>query len=336
MESIEPKFEKKSSVERIVGGTKEEKEEARKILEQRFEEQELREIKGVELEKTPEEVKIIDLVNEETNNLLAKYNLPEFNIQSKNVHILDKEDFKKTRKDPERVDAYHSPYLQAILMSKSDSKIALARRAYHEFLHFKSYQAFQKIKEGGVFDLYRYGLTMYSRDGKMSYFKNLNEATIEELSKRFYFQRLKDDPFFKKETEELEKIRKNILSRAKTEQERKEAMDIAEVRPLRKGEIKRKSIKEFFSWRNLRVIHGFEYPQQRIILDNLIDKLYQKNQDKFKDREEVFDVFAKSMLSGNLLPVGKLVDRTLGKGVFRKIGELDKDIEKQKEFVEKL
>jgi len=72
------------------------------------------------------------------------------------------------------------------------------------------------------------------------------------------------------------------------------------------------------------------------MLNDLLDKLYQKNQDKFKDREQVFDVFAKSMLSGNLLPVGRLVDRTLGKGTFRKIGELDKDIQKQKEFIEKL
>ena len=85
-------FEKKSSIEKVVGGTDQEKEEVARILEERFRDQNLEEIKKVELEKTPEQVKIIELVNKETNDLLVKYNLPEFNIPSQNVHILNEED----------------------------------------------------------------------------------------------------------------------------------------------------------------------------------------------------------------------------------------------------
>jgi hypothetical protein len=39
------------------------------------------------------------------------------------------------------------------------------------------------------------------------------------------------------------------------------------------------------------------------------------------------------MLGGNLLTIGKLIDRTFGKGTFRKIGESDSDPKKLREFI---
>jgi hypothetical protein len=68
----------------------------------------------------------------------------------------------------------------------------------------------------------------------------------------------------------------------------------------------------------------------------LLDKLYEKNTDQFSNREEVFNVFAKAMLTGNILPLGRLVDGTFGRGTLRKIGELDHDVQALEEFVESL
>ena len=68
----------------------------------------------------------------------------------------------------------------------------------------------------------------------------------------------------------------------------------------------------------------------------MIDKILEKNPDKFQDKEEVFEVFAKGMITGNILPVGRLVERTFGKGTLRKIGELDQDLRAQEEFVNSL
>ena len=163
---------------------------------------------------------------------------------------------------------------------------------------------------------------VFSRDGEKEYFRNLTDAVTQELAKRFYFETVRDNPLFKKETATVEKIREGFLRAAKTEKDKNRAMEVFQMRP---GE--RPGFLESVP---------FPYKRERDMLNSLLNKLYQKNQDKFKDKEEVFDVFAKSMLDGNLLPVGKLVDRTLGKGTFRKIGELDNDIEKQKEFVETL
>jgi hypothetical protein len=68
----------------------------------------------------------------------------------------------------------------------------------------------------------------------------------------------------------------------------------------------------------------------------LIDKILERNSEKFQDREEIFEIFAKGMMTGNILPVGRLIERTFGNGTLRRIGELDQDIQAQKEFVNSL
>nr|MBP6931736.1 hypothetical protein [Candidatus Paceibacterota bacterium] len=80
----------------------------------------------------------------------------------------------------------------------------------------------------------------------------------------------------------------------------------------------------------------FTYKQERKFLHTLVDKIFQKNFDKFQDKEEVFDMFFKGMITGNILPIGRLVDETFGAGTFRKIGELDGDISSQDKLVNML
>jgi len=56
----------------------------------------------------------------------------------------------------------------------------------------------------------------------------------------------------------------------------------------------------------------------------------------FTDPEEVFEAFARGMMTGNPLEIGRLVDGTFGKGTFRKIGEMDEDVDEQLKYVESL
>jgi len=320
-------FEKKYSIERMVGTSKEEEKAVKEVLAQRFKEQDVGDLKKIELEKTPEEIQIIDLVNKETDKLLAKYDLPRFDISSKNVHLFDKVAYRKIRGIKGSVPglAHIDPEYQAVFVGKGSSKVGFAKEIYHEFIHFKSYQAVQRTSKNKT-DSYRFGLMVYSRNGAKHYFENLNEAVTEELSKRFYFQRLKHNPLFKNEIEEIEKVRKIWLSKAKTEEGKELAMDIAKLETSKK-----KGVKEIIT---------FSYREQRQMLNNLLDKLYRQNKKDFKTKEEIFELFAKSMLSGNLLPIGRLIDHTFGKGTFRKIGELDNgldnNIKKQKKFLQSL
>jgi len=81
------------------------------------------------------------------------------------------------------------------------------------------------------------------------------------------------------------------------------------------------------------------YKKKRLVFNTLVDKLYNKNQDKFEDREEVFNLFAKSVFTGNIVSKGswgRLVDETFGSGTLQKIAERDYNPEELKDFIENL
>lgn len=57
------------------------------------------------------------------------------------------------------------------------------------------------------------------------------------------------------------------------------------------------------------------------ICNSLIDDLYNKNAGSFASREEVFNLFARAVMTGRLLSVARLLEKTYGKGSFRELGE---------------
>lgn len=52
-----------------------------------------------------------------------------------------------------------------------------------------------------------------------------------------------------------------------------------------------------------------------------IDFIYERNQDNFENREQLMEMFMKAQVTGNILPVAKLIDNTLAKGYFRKLSK---------------
>ncbi|MDP2934265.1 MAG: hypothetical protein Q8N59_00620 [bacterium] len=61
--------------------------------------------------------------------------------------------------------------------------------------------------------------------------------------------------------------------------------------------------------------------EEGIKLTALIDVLWERNKDRFKNREEVEKLFLDAQFTGNLLKIGRLIEKTFGKGSFRKLGE---------------
>jgi hypothetical protein len=80
-------------------------------------------------------------------------------------------------------------------------------------------------------------------------------------------------------------------------------------------------------------IAKYSYRRPRKIYATLYDKLYAANKAEFNNADEVKDLAVKAVLTGNILPLGKLIDKTFGKGTFRAIGEADADIEKLEQFI---
>ncbi len=315
----------KSSFERVVGNIPEEtKEQILREAGEKFDAHATEELDKQERIKTPEELQIISLANEATNQIRQKYGLENFDIPPENFHIVPKELWKKRE-----TDAFYASSLQGVALKEQRSDIMFMKKTLHEMIHFKSYNAMQMTNgESPEPREYRVGLYVQARDGKTNYLKNLNEAVTEEMTKSHLIRQF-NNPLFAKDREQT----KGIMTRnPNAVAESNEPMFDEET---------------FYAWiendtsatgRQTSSIFAekFGYPELRKILNILIDKLFERNPGEFKDREEVFEVFAKGMMTGNILPVGKLIESTFGNGTLRKIGELDNDVKAQEEFVNAL
>jgi hypothetical protein len=225
--------------------------------------------------------------------------------------------------------------VQGIAIREQPAKILFMKKVFHEMIHFKSYNALQVTSgDRPELDEYRVGLAVHTRNGEIKYFVNLNEAVTEELAKRFS-GKLLNNPLF---TEEIEKTRKVITKYPQAITDSGEPLFdtdtlYAEVNGKKSwGE----SVGRLFGAQEKAkriTTGGFVYQQERKILNTLIDKIFKRNPEKFREKKEVFEVFAKGIMTGNILPVGKLIEKTFGRGTLRLIGDLDTDINAQEDFI---
>ena len=61
------------------------------------------------------------------------------------------------------------------------------------------------------------------------------------------------------------------------------------------------------------------YREERERFNDLLDLLYEKNKDDFKDREEIFKLFTKAKFSGRLLPLARVYEKSFGRGAFKRL-----------------
>jgi hypothetical protein len=324
-------MEKFSSFERVVGNIPEaEKEQILRDKGERFDDQVFESLRGKEREKTLEELQIISLANEATNEARQRYGLENFDIPPENIHVVTEESWLR-----EKSVAFYNSMFQGVVVREQPARIVFLKKIFHEMLHFKSYNALQVTSvENSELDEYRVGLTVHTRDGKRMYFVNLNEAVTEEMTKRFA-TKLFDNPLFAGEIKQT----KDVITRypravtGSGEPLFDEDTFYAEVAGKKSWH---EAVGRLFGVQEKSkkiTTEGFTYQSERKILNTLIDKILERNQDKFQDREEIFEVFAKGMMTGNILPVGRLIERTFGNGTLRRIGELDQDMQAQEKFV---
>ena len=323
---IEYREEKHSSVRKIIGSASEEhKGKIKEEMKRRFDNQDsvweyVPGLKEKEIEKTPEEIEIIKLVNNKTNEFLSKLELEKFNVFTNNVHLFKQKDYQEFLGDGL---AEFFPYGQNIFISGTQSRLKFTESCIHEMSHFKSFQTFQaKEKKPAV--MRQIGLLIDIKP-KKKLFEHLNEAVTEEVTKRIFYSLISQKPkLLEKEIEETERIKKEFLARG-NDKNNVDDIYFAQTYPV---SINGK--KEYTT-----ETEGFHYFQERKILNNLIEKIYLKNKDKFKDKEEVFDLFAKSAFTGKL-SWGILIDRTFGKGTFKRLAQLDKNVDELEKFVDNL
>ena len=55
-------------------------------------------------------------------------------------------------------------------------------------------------------------------------------------------------------------------------------------------------------------------------MNTLIGEIYVKNSESFSSEEDVFKMFAEAVMTGRLLKVARIIEKTFGKGSFRQFG----------------
>jgi hypothetical protein len=318
-------MEKIPSFGDVVGNLSDgDKEKVVGFVEKRFEDQTFVDlVEGVEVEKSPEQLRVIELVNKATNEVVEQYGGEAFDIPLKNIHILRKEEYTKRGRDEEA--GSFSPLTQAILIQDEPSLVTFAHKVFHEMLHFKSHHAVQLIEgDKPKIDIYRTGLVAVSRDAKKDYFNEINEAVVEELTLR-HIKKLWSDPLFKETMERSDEL----VSRLDSAEDILHAEEVKEITLFGK-------VSSFINGTKADATF-FSYPRQRKVLSTLISKIYERNSEAFKNKDEVFGLFAEGEVTGNLLTIGRLIENTFGKGTLRSLGEFTKmDLDGMEKFVEGL
>lgn len=302
--------ERKSALVRSVGVSAEKEREFLERVGKFFStEQKFREH---EVEKTQEQKEVVKFVNEKMQEFVRSFSAEPLNITGDKVHLVAGEFFPVQPGHPKETSAFYHVQEQSVYI-KDEKGLPLSgftKRLIHEFMHFNSLLSLQVKEENGKLipiggGVRRIGFKLEKRGEKgFVYFYNLDEAVIEELTKRFSKKFLRQSPLLKKGQEEIDTQVAKMPAEAQ-----KKAEDISFVKTTKEGDLYKTTL------------HTYSYVKERKNLNRLIDELYEHNKDSYQSREEIFNLFAQAVMNGRLLPVARLIEKTFGKGSFKQLGE---------------
>lgn len=335
MEKI-PEIKKESGVNRIIGTEEQTEKDLLAFFKEKFElgfKEETDKAHSAELDN------LIPKLNNYLKEFCEQYGVDSINIPSENIHILDRgkltpEQIEILKKRAENIGGFYSPGKQAVGMLieyEDGKKLSFLQMLIHEMLHLNSFGSLHKLpvdkaeqgqqltrkvdngkKEEISLGIRRAGFSIKTIDGK-TYFYDTNEAVITELEMRFDWKYFPQFPELEQDLKRKQKILEEIS------QSENMGMDylkrtFAHIGEEHEGRVELK--------KNL-------YDEERAALNKLIDEIYEKDKSDFSSREDVFNVFAKATMTGRLLPIARLIEKTYGRGSFRALGEkFGKQLEK--------
>lgn len=349
----EQKIEKKEreSVINVVAGHEEykgEKENWLKFYKKYFE----REQKKIpeEWEKSPAAKELINFLGNAVPEFASQYGAEPIRVSEDKVHLVPENAMKG---DGKTLAGLYDQKSQEILIRfdkpGAEPYLGIAKTTVHEMLHFNSFQSLGPDKEFGYeIDMSRrLGLAIKTRKGE-GYFDKLSEAVIDKLTDRFIEwtveggkgpTELQEDARnylesiaqfkrgiekLKSEKEESQERMAKVLGVGKEAAAKLVSEQIAEleeqVHHVDHWALKSESGEENL----LTLVRIAGYRKERDFLDKTVKEIYEKNKDEFESEEEIFNLFARATMSGRLLPLARVIEKTYGKGAFRKLGKKTK------------
>jgi len=280
------------------------------------------EIDPLEKDKTSEQRELINLILSKMKGFVEQYGGKYVDITENHIHILDPQkadsELQTALKEQKIPWANCAPSSQLIYMFDGGNILQLARGLVHETLHFESFNSIEpdpstaglRVRRAGV------GIANYEKPDEVRiYFEFVLEAIIEELSKRFDERYFNDMPVLNEELNKRNKARE-FFGKEFSKNGFKDADVSSMVNQMAavvndSGEEK---------------IDFYAYREDRQRLNDIMADIQAKNSDQFKSAEDVFSFFANATMAGRLLPMARLIEKTYGKGFFRKLGEASKGI----------
>jgi len=323
--------QRESGVSRIVGVEQATEESLLNYFKTKFESEQK---SDSDKEHSEELDNVINMINERMQDFLKEYGIDSITVPSKNIHIVDQErltpqQIEKLKQRYEKVEGLYIPGEQHIAMLieyKDGRKLNFLEILVHEMLHMNSFSSFQRLPEGKKgqgkelirktesdkeeisIGMRRMGFRIKSPDGE-SYFYHMDEAIITELTMRFDWKYFSQFPEL---AEELKRRQEAIDAQSHKSGEGVDELkrDLAHVE-----EVKHEDGNQTVT------LKGYGHRQERDALNGLIDGLFDRNKANFSSREEVFAIFVRACMTGRLLLVARLIEKTYGKGSFREAGE---------------
>lgn len=253
---------------------------------------------NAEIEKTPEEIEIINGILTNLPAFVKKYGGIPLPLKPEHVHIIDPHKLKSGIF--EKLNGFYSFELQAVFISGALSRKdnhRFANTLAHELMHFSGFQSINFNSEDKTLRRRVGGLSVMIKDNdkNSSYFHAINEAVTTELEKRF------GEEYFK-----------SIPPLADEEYEKSKAME------------------DFFSEETINsytntdltmlCTEEYSYSNEREKLIEILAEIRQKDPEQFESQEDVFKIFAEAYFTGKILKLARLIEKTYGKGSFRKLG----------------
>lgn len=302
-----------SSIHSVRGPDHEQGQKVQVLFEALFSDEAQRPVK-YEREKTPEEMRVIEGVIAVTSSFVEEFGAKPITITPNHIHVLDEDrlDAKERAFFEEKFSMAKGFYRTEnqdiwIFSSKIKSPLMLAHVLAHEMVHFRSYNSLV-LQQDGSMRTHRIGLgvddlkTDRSKSSGLSYFNELNEAVTEELVKRLY-PRFESIPALRQEYQELAQAQVLHESPDLAFLKTTKVIDDAGV-PTYEADV------EMFSY------EGF-----RNALFDVCSAIQQRHSDEFASSDEVFNLFARAAMTGDVKRIAALVE-SLGRGRFRSIREL--------------
>lgn len=328
--------------ERIVGGTEEEKYAAWNELQRMFESKN-EQLQKYELEKTEEDLEIIEEATATVDTMVKKWGGDPKPIPIEKIHMLKLGSIREMT-NGSLANGIHKVLSGNIGVEKERSPLGIVSTIGHELFHAKSFKAARVGESPEDVRLYRSGISMIDRKSgveagkEKEYFGILEEAIVAESTRQF-FEKIKTNHLFKKEAEALNKIEDWVIHSLRKEKrfdeeflgklkgELKyvpEAQEIVKkVESYSEDEEKRAAYATGFFMRlaQEKKIGSWERYEERNKLYRLMDEIVAKSDGKFKDRDAVFDELATANYSGKYFKVARMFEEILGKGSFRRLAE---------------